>query len=127
MYSDLTEKQKEALLQIEGYIQENGMPPTLSELQTLLNVTSNQAVINHLDTLEEKGYIERKKTARGIRVLKGAANNEPEEKDFLELLLSSSTKKQNKKKKTFSGYSDTYALNEEEGKIITGYYNDEQY
>lgn len=127
MLPQLTDKQKETLEVIEAYLSQHSVPPTLSELQVLLGVTSNQAVLNHLDGLEEKGYIERRKTARGIRILKGL--QEEEDTDFLELLANLSAKKKNKPRKEDHSlkYAEPVSQNENDGEIILGGYNNEQY
>lgn len=122
-----TEKQKETLQAIESFLSQNSMPPTLAELQTLLKVSSNQAVINHLEGLEKKGYIERKKTARGIRLLKSL--NESEDVGFLELLfkLAAQRKSKQKAKEKKSGFIEPTPHDSNSEDIIFGAYNDERY
>ena len=131
MINKLTDKQKETMNLIVSYIAINSVPPTLSELQVLLDVSSNQAVLNHLDALEKKGFIERKKTARGIRVIKSGedtSDRKDQNVDFLDLLTDLAEKKKLVTKKTrFVGYSDPYSADNESGKIIVGQYNNEQY
>ena len=65
----ITKRKKETLKLILDSIEENGYPPTLSELRGSLRVNSNQAVLDHLVFLEREGYIKREGTARGIKVL----------------------------------------------------------
>ena len=66
----ITEKQKKVLEAIYNAIETEGIPPTLAELRTELNVSSNQAVINILSILERKGFIKRGVgQARGIIIL----------------------------------------------------------
>lgn len=131
MVNTLTDKQQETMDLIVSYIASHSVPPTLSELQVLLNVSSNQAVLNHLDALEEKGFIERKKTARGIRVIKSADEDAKENDgnvDFLDLLTGLAEKKRQRAKKPRSvEYADPYSADENSGKIIIGRYNNEQY
>ena len=131
MVNKLTDKQQETMNLIVSYIASHSVPPTLSELQVLLDVTSNQAVLNHLDALEEKGFIERKKTARGIRVIKTVEENakgNEESAGFLDLLTGLAEKKRQRIKKPMSvRYADPYSANENSGKIIIGHYNNEQY
>lgn len=128
---NLTNKQKETLQVIESYIASNGMPPTLAELQILLDVSSNQAVLNHLDALEEKGFIERKKTARGIQIKKELAemSDDPqEETNFIDLLTEIAEKKKEKKSiKKSVGYSNPHSADQQSGEMLVGYYNNEQY
>lgn len=132
MVNNLTTKQQETLDIIESYVSSHGSSPTLSELQVLLDVSSNQAVLNHLDALEEKGFIERTKTARGIRLVK--SNEEPMREDsqsmeFLDLLTGLAEKKKQKKAKParYVGYADPYSMDNSSGKIISGHFNNEQY
>lgn len=68
----LTKRQKETLKIISQSVEKNGYPPTLSELRDRLGVSSNQAVLDHLSTLEKKGFIKRENTARGIKILKNS-------------------------------------------------------
>lgn len=128
---NLTNKQKETLQVIESYIASNGMPPTLAELQILLDVSSNQAVLNHLDALEEKGFIERKKTARGIQIKKELAemSDDPqEETNIIDLLTEIAEKKKDKKNiKKSVGYSNPHSADQQSGEMLVGYYNNEQY
>jgi len=70
METKITEKQKKVLEAIYSAINTIGIPPTLAELRTELNVASNQAVINILDILERKGCIKRGVgQARGLIIL----------------------------------------------------------
>lgn len=127
MVNNLTEKQKETLEVIESYITTHGVPPTLAELQILLNVSSNQAVLNHLDALEEKGVIERKRTARGIRLIK-KSEGEAQDNDFLSILTNLAEKRRQRIKIPHKVESpDAYSTDEESGKMLVGYYDNEQY
>ena len=66
----LTPKQKKVLELIYDFIDTSGFPPSLADLKSALDVVSNQAVLNFLNSLEDKGYIARKKgEARGIKIL----------------------------------------------------------
>ncbi|MDP2709187.1 MAG: transcriptional repressor LexA [bacterium] len=70
MAKNITPKQKKALDIIYNNIEATGFPPTLAELRDGLDVASNQAVLNYLDALKHKGYIERSEgQARGIKIL----------------------------------------------------------
>ncbi|MBA3047211.1 transcriptional repressor LexA [Patescibacteria group bacterium] len=70
MIKSITPKQKKVLEIIYNNIELTGFPPTLADLKNELNVSSNQAVLNYLETLEKKGYIERVEgQARGIKIM----------------------------------------------------------
>lgn len=70
MVNNITPKQKKVLNIIYNNIETTGFPPTLAELRDELDVASNQAVLNYLNTLKSKGYIERSEgQARGIKIL----------------------------------------------------------
>jgi len=68
---ELTERQQEALGAIEEYIKEYGYPPTVRELIQKMGGTSSSHGMYYLKVLERKGYIERKRGARTIRVVSG--------------------------------------------------------
>lgn len=126
MTKDLTDKQLNTLHAIEKFIFENGMSPTLAELHPILGVSSNQSIINHLNVLEEKGFIERKKTARGIRITKLIKDNE--ESSILELLEEIRARKSEQKNNNVSiPYSVPLNSSEEAGKVIEVSYDNEQY
>lgn len=66
----LTLKQKKALKSIYNSIYSSGFPPTLADLKGELGVSSNQSVLNFLDTLEKKECIKREEgQARSITIL----------------------------------------------------------
>lgn len=66
----ITARQAEVLKFIYKSISDSGYPPTLAELREALNVSSNQAVLDILKILEDKGYIEKAEgMARGLRIL----------------------------------------------------------
>jgi len=66
----ITARQAEVLKLIYKSISDSGYPPTLAELRDALEVSSNQAVLDILKLLEDKGYIEKAEgTARGLRIL----------------------------------------------------------
>lgn len=67
----LTTRQKQALKAIHRSIRTSGYPPTLADLREELDVASNQAVLDFLKILEEKGFIKKEEgMARGIKILK---------------------------------------------------------
>ena len=66
----ITVRQAEVLKLIYKSISDSGYPPTLAELRDSLDVSSNQAVLDILKILEDKGYIEKEEgMARGLRIL----------------------------------------------------------
>lgn len=66
----ITARQSEVLKLIYRSISDSGYPPTLAELRDALDVSSNQAVLDILKILEDKGYIEKEEgMARGLRIL----------------------------------------------------------
>lgn len=70
MDSRITEKQKNVLNAIYESIKETGFPPTLADLKELLDLASNQAVLNYLNSLEKKELIKREEgQARSIKIL----------------------------------------------------------
>jgi repressor LexA len=70
----LTERQQEVLDAIDMYIQKNHIPPTIAELCFLMKIKSTFGVRKHLQVLEKKGYITKKKSsARTIVITKQPA------------------------------------------------------
>lgn len=66
----LTSKQKRVLEFIYEFLENSGFPPSISDLKDKLGVSSNQSVLNFLETLEKKEYIKREEgQARGIKIL----------------------------------------------------------
>jgi len=65
----LTERQIKVLTVIRDHFLENGYAPSLSELQKLLNINTKRGVVNHLKSLERKGFILRTSDARGIQLV----------------------------------------------------------
>lgn len=65
-----TKRQKELLQIIYKHIEGSGYPPTLEEMREKLSVSSNQAVLDLLKSLEIKRLIKRDEgEARGIQIL----------------------------------------------------------
>ena len=58
----LTPRQKEVLEYIDANLREKGYPPSVREIASALGLTSPATVHNHLNTLEDKGYIKRDPT-----------------------------------------------------------------
>lgn len=126
--TELTAKQQETFNAIQNFIETRNYSPTVSELKLLLSVSSNQAVLNHLDALQDKGYITREKRARGIMIKKhsfaGSGENE-----FLNILsrISENKKGHSKNSKVRASYSNPYIMDENSGKVIFGRIDNEQY
>lgn len=69
MAETLTEKQEAVLKFIEEYQIEHGSSPTLREMREAFGVSSDNSILKHLKALEEKGYITKDDTPRGIKLL----------------------------------------------------------
>ncbi|OGC82794.1 repressor LexA [Candidatus Adlerbacteria bacterium RIFCSPHIGHO2_02_FULL_52_17] len=63
MYTPLTYKQKRVLENIRLYIGAKGQPPTLEELRKNLGLKSTRTVVQYLESLEQKGYLVRRRNA----------------------------------------------------------------
>jgi repressor LexA len=72
---ELTERQQRVVRAIQDWINEHGLPPTIRELGKRLGIKSLRGVTTHLDAIARKGYLQRKRGARGIRLLGGAASS----------------------------------------------------
>lgn len=65
----ITERQKQTLGFIYSSIKYDGFPPTLANLKEKLEVSSNQAVLDILASLENKKFIQREEgAARGLKI-----------------------------------------------------------
>lgn len=53
---------------MQGYIQDNGFPPSIREIGKAVGIKSLRGVTVHLDALKKKGYIERGTQPRTIRI-----------------------------------------------------------
>lgn len=65
----LTEKQTAVLHYIEDYQLQFGKSPTLREMREHFEVSSDNSILKHLKALEEKGYLQKDDTPRGIKLL----------------------------------------------------------
>ena len=72
----LTARQKQVLHLIRRHLSASGAPPTIRELREGLSLKSLRGVTVHLDALVRKGYIQRSRNARGIRLLREGAPRE---------------------------------------------------
>lgn len=66
----LTEKQEAVLKFIEEYQLSYGKSPTLREMREHFGVSSDNSILKHLAALEEKKFIKKDDTPRGIGLLK---------------------------------------------------------
>lgn len=69
MQTPLTEKQEALLNFIEEYQMNHGKSPTVREMKEHFGVNSDNSILKHVKALEEKGYIEKDDTPRGIKLL----------------------------------------------------------
>ena len=64
----MTTIQKDTLILIHSFITDNGYPPSIQEMATILGLACN-AVQGRVEGLEEKGYITKKpRLARSITI-----------------------------------------------------------
>jgi len=71
----LTEREQDVLTFIEGYLQAHQKPPRLIDIGGGLDIKAVAHISRLLKSLETKGYIQRTRANRGIRLLK---RNEPQ-------------------------------------------------
>jgi len=70
MYDDLTSRQLAILMFIKKEIRAKGYPPAVREIGDAVGLSSSSTVHNHLNQLENKGYIKRDPTKpRAIEVI----------------------------------------------------------
>jgi repressor LexA len=69
MSEAITEKQEAVLKFIEEYQMAYGKSPTLREMRENFGVSSDNSILKHLKALEEKGFIKKDDTPRGIQLL----------------------------------------------------------
>ncbi len=68
----LTGRQHLVLKKIYNYMLANSYPPSIRELAGMLYINSPRGISDHLYSLERKGYIERRSSARSIKLTKKA-------------------------------------------------------
>lgn len=66
MANGVTKRQKEFLEVIYNSLNNEGYPPSFDELKGKLNIRSNQAILDHLQALEEKKLIKREEKNRSV-------------------------------------------------------------
>ena len=65
----LSNRQREILSYIEGFVQDHGYPPAIRQIQDKLNISSTSVVAYNLKALEQKGLLRRQgKVSRGITI-----------------------------------------------------------
>lgn len=80
MNKGLTQKQLKVLSVIKEFINKKGFSPTFEELRELLakegmKLKSNNSLVQYISVLEEKGFVQNFKKARGIRLLNETVKN----------------------------------------------------
>lgn len=66
----LTDKQQRMLQHIRDFVDENGYPPTVRQIQSALAISSTSVVDYNLNALQREGYLRRDpETSRGLEVL----------------------------------------------------------
>lgn len=74
----LTTRQEAVLEFISGFIQKRGIPPTVREIQGHFGFESTNAVTDHLEVLERKGCLRRRRgISRGIEILSKSVSCHP--------------------------------------------------
>lgn len=68
----LNQKQQQILEYIKSYVDERGFPPSIREICRKLGFASPRAGQKYLESLEEKGFIQRESKPRGIKIMGGA-------------------------------------------------------
>ncbi|MCU0641721.1 MAG: transcriptional repressor LexA [Candidatus Margulisbacteria bacterium] len=68
---ELNQKQQAVLDYVRRYIDDRGFPPSIREVCRAVGFASPRAGQKYLETLEERGYIQRENTPRGIKLLGG--------------------------------------------------------
>jgi repressor LexA len=72
----LSNRQKDILTYIEGFVQDNGYPPAIRQIQEQLDISSTSVVAYNLKALENKGLLKRQgKVSRGITIPQTSAVN----------------------------------------------------
>lgn len=67
----LTDREKKILGTIAHLWDEQGYPPTLEEIGTVVGIGTRAGVLHHVRALERKGYLTRGRGRRSLKVLRG--------------------------------------------------------
>lgn len=71
MANELTPRQLQTLQEVEAFLSAHNYPPTRAELAEAMGMASSNGAQEHLEALDQKGYIKlTPNTARGIRLLR---------------------------------------------------------
>ena len=74
---ELSERQQQILGFIEEFIEDNGYPPTIRDIQAACEISSTSVVDYNLNALRSKGYINRDaEVSRGLQLLQGGRRAE---------------------------------------------------
>lgn len=75
---DLSSRQREVLDFISEFLEENGYPPTVRDIQAGCGISSTSVVDYNLNALREKGFLRRRAdVSRGIELIGGGARRSP--------------------------------------------------
>lgn len=75
---EITKKQREVLSEIKKFFTENGVMPTLGDIQKSLGYSTTSSVQRHTEALKKKGYLTSEKhQARGLRIKKAESKKYP--------------------------------------------------
>ncbi|KAB8141499.1 transcriptional repressor LexA [Chloroflexia bacterium SDU3-3] len=67
--NNLSQRQTEILQYIQSFVEENGYPPAIRQIQDELSISSTSVVAYNLKALEQKGHLKREgKVSRGIKI-----------------------------------------------------------
>jgi repressor LexA len=75
----ITNKQAKVLDTIKDFFSDHGKSPSLTDLQTILKISTKRGVVQYLESLEKKGYIQRL-GSQGIKL-----SSDKKSGDFLNL------------------------------------------
>ena len=68
----LTTRQREILNYLLEHLSRKGYPPTIREIREAFDLSSNRGIVDHLEALEKKGFITRKRgSSRAIEIIHG--------------------------------------------------------
>jgi repressor LexA len=71
----LTSKQTAFLQMLVDLVEQQGIPPSVREIQMAGNFASTRSVVQYLDTLENAGYITRGPGSRNLRILRRSSDD----------------------------------------------------